>query len=542
MWTKSRKNQSKCSGRFPKERIMVSTKHCCWGECKTDSRYPDKWPKSLKEMEQSGKKVFIPFPKPSQDIMKCKRWMLACSRQFFTENSITRNTYICALHWPGEKGPTAEFPDPLKANFTPAQAKRASAPKRKAPPSRAEPAAKKDRIVDEYLDEEYLGESIPSFDELEEIPSETAADLSMYESPVTGKMVLDQGMQTVFTKYELSAKVDAMILKNEVSTMRDQGPKIVSSLSYEAIGQDPDLMKHFVGLSPQQFKVLYNFLNDVCPLESINYWNFKESSESEKANTGRKSEFSTQERLFICLLRLRRGFTIKTLAALLSSPGRKIEQTQVRIIFTTHIQLMYKIFRDMQAVMFPNRTHLRRFIPKVFKTIKNIRCIVDCTEFPVECSRNFARQGNTFSSYKHTNTFKCLIAVTPNGGACFVSDLFEGDIDDVQIFKKCGILRHLHPYDLVMADRGFTVQDLLNPIQVELKIPSFLKGRGSLTAAEELETRRIAKARIHVERFNERLKQFKLVGRKIPLSIAPLATQLVVVAACLVNFQETLCK
>ena len=37
---------------------MVSTKHCCWGECKTDSRYPDKWPKSLKEMEKSGKKVF----------------------------------------------------------------------------------------------------------------------------------------------------------------------------------------------------------------------------------------------------------------------------------------------------------------------------------------------------------------------------------------------------------------------------------------------------------------------------------------------------
>ena len=92
-----------------------------------------------------------------------------------------------------------------------------------------------------------------------------------------------------------------------------------------------------------------------------------------------------------------------------------------------------------------------------------------------------------------------------------------------------------------MVDHGFTVQDLLNPIQVELKIPSFLKGRGSLTAAEELETRHIAKARIHVERFNERLKKFKLLSR-IPLSLAPLATQLVVVAACLVNFQETLCK
>ena len=126
---------------------MVSTKHCCWGECKTDSRYPDKWPKSLKEMEKSGKKVFIPFPKPSQGIEKCKRWIVSCPRQFFTEKSITRNTYICALHWPGEKGPTVEFPDPLKANFTPAQAHRVSSKKRKAPTSRATPAPKIAKIA-----------------------------------------------------------------------------------------------------------------------------------------------------------------------------------------------------------------------------------------------------------------------------------------------------------------------------------------------------------------------------------------------------------
>ena len=103
-------------------------------------------------------------------------------------------------------------------------------------------------------------------------------------------------------------------------------------------------------------------------------------------------------------------------------------------------------------------------------------------------------------------------------------------------------MKHLKPYDLVLVDRGFTVQDLLNPLQVQLKIPSFLKGRKSLSAAEELETSRIAKARIHLERFNERLKQFKPVRRRIPLSLAPLATQIAVVAACLVNFQAVLCE
>ena len=146
--------------------------------------------------------------------------------------------------------------------------------------------------------------------------------------------------------------------------------------------------------------------------------------------------------------------------------------------------------------------------PKIVSSlaIKNIRCIVDYTEFRVECSRNFARQGNTFSAYKHTNTLNCLIPVTPNGGASFVSYLYEGDIDDTATFKGSGILKHLEPGDLVMADRGFTVRELLNPRQVQIMISTFLKGRKSLTAAEDLETRRIAKARIHVERFNKWLK------------------------------------
>lgn len=520
---------------------MVSTKHCCWGECKSDSRFPEKLHKSLKELQESGGKVFIPFPKPSQGLEKCQRWVNACSREGFTVERITRNTYICALHWPGEKGPTEELADPLKANFTPREIKKASAPKRKAPTTRTAPkkakiSHKEDFGVREIESDE---QDFIDFPELEE--SMEAEDY--YECVNTGKMVIDNGCQTEYTKVELSAKIESMVLRNEVKVMKGvSNIQILSSLSYEAISKNSKSMKHFVGLTSDQFNVLHDFLDSVCPLTDITYWSCKESTGLVKSKSGPDSIFSTQEKLFICLLRLRRGFTIKTLALLLSTPQRNIEETMIRKIFTTFIQLMYKIFRDMENIMFPTKEHLKKFLPKVFKTMKNVRCSVDCTEFRVETSRNFARQGNTFSAYKHTNTFKCLIAVTPNGGACFVSDLFEGDINDVKIFSKCGILNHIRPQDIILVDRGFTVQDLLNPLQADIMIPAFLKGRKSLSAAEELSTRKIAKARIHVERFNERLKQFRLVGRKIPLSLAPLATQMVVVACCLVNFQTTLCK
>ena len=68
------------------KRFMVTTKPCCWVECKTYSRYTQKWPKYLRELEAPGMKVFIPFPKPTQDIAKCKRCLVACSRDFFSLN------------------------------------------------------------------------------------------------------------------------------------------------------------------------------------------------------------------------------------------------------------------------------------------------------------------------------------------------------------------------------------------------------------------------------------------------------------------------
>ena len=272
---------------------------------------------------------------------------MACSREFFTEENVNKNRYICALHWPGGKGPTNEFPDPLKANLTRKQAGGASAPKRKAPKSREKPVIKQNKVVKENYgkqSDEFM-EFIPTDDRELLDPSTTDAinesttfdedrvmcDVTrkhVYEN-LSGKLVSDQESQTVYSKYELSAKVETMILKNEVSTSKLPPPKIVSTLSYENIVRDAVLMKHFTGLAPSQFEVLHNFLDAVCPLESIHYWTGKDCPTKDNARTGPKSDFSSREKLVICLLRLKRGFTVKTLSALLSTPDKKIEPSHV---------------------------------------------------------------------------------------------------------------------------------------------------------------------------------------------------------------------
>ena len=68
-------------------------KHCCWGLCKSDSRYPNKYP-------ESGI-IWIPFPKPKTFPEKARRWVILCGREKdFTVDRVGKNTYICSLHFP----------------------------------------------------------------------------------------------------------------------------------------------------------------------------------------------------------------------------------------------------------------------------------------------------------------------------------------------------------------------------------------------------------------------------------------------------------
>lgn len=192
--------------------------------------------------------------------------------------------------------------------------------------------------------------------------------------------------------------------------------------------------------------------------------------------------------------------------------------------------------------MFATREVVARSLPPAFKRFRGIRVIPDCTECFVQQASNFERQGYMYSSYKSHGTFKVLVGCSPTGAVTFVSDAFEGSISDVQIVKKSGFLDRLEPEDLVLADRGFTIKEILTDKGVDLNIPPFLKGRKTLTANEEAQTRQIARVRIHVGRCTERIKKFRLLKKVIPLSLQLVFSQMVFVAGCLVNFQEPLVK
>ena len=121
------------------------------------------------------------------------------------------------------------------------------------------------------------------------------------------------------------------------------------------------------------------------------------------------------------------------------------------------------------------------------------------------------------STYKHHLTYKGLIGIAPSGAVTFVSPLYQGRTSDKEIVGKC---RLLDPQlwdanrDSVMADRGFTIEDVLKKINVALNIPALLVRRDQLDEDEVLQGQSIASVCIHVERLMSRLKNSDLLRRK----------------------------
>ena len=93
-----------------------------------------------------------------------------------------------------------------------------------------------------------------------------------------------------------------------------------------------------------------------------------------------------------------------------------------------------------------------------------------------------------------------------------------------------------------MADRGFTIQQLLDEKEAKLIIPPFMKGKDSLNLGEEYQTREIASARVHIERWNQRFKTFEFMKGPIPQQKMPIFNEAAYVCAILANFSPVLVK
>ena len=93
--------------------------------------------------------------------------------------------------------------------------------------------------------------------------------------------------------------------------------------------------------------------------------------------------------------------------------------------------------------------------------------------------------------------------------------------------------------DSVLADKGFTISDLL-PLGVFLNLPPFLGGSSQMPAEDVVKTQEIASLRIHIEQAINKIKNFHIWDQVIPLHQIGVVNQMWTVCAVLCNAQPNI--
>lgn len=248
---------------------------------------------------------------------------------------------------------------------------------------------------------------------------------------------------------------------------------------------------------------------------------------------GRPRKLTPTNQFFLFLCRVRVGLFERDLAYRFNISVGTVSNTIVSWVNFLYLRLG-------SLSIWPSKEKIVETMPDSFKSkYKETRVIIDCTEIKVEMPSSLVLKSQTYSNYKSANTLKGLVGISPSGSLTFISQLYTGSVSDREITERCGILKMpFQAGDTVMADKGFDIQDLLDPISVKLNMPPFLHMQDQMPAQDVVETQQIAAERIHVERAINKIKNFHIFDQIIPLSLAGSINQIWTVCGLLTLFQN----
>ncbi|KAG5871368.1 hypothetical protein JTB14_019765 [Gonioctena quinquepunctata] len=245
--------------------------------------------------------------------------------------------------------------------------------------------------------------------------------------------------------------------------------------------------------------------------------------------------------LLLTLIKLRLDLHFKDLAY-----HFKIAPTTASKYFEIVVGILYK--RLKPCIRWPDRSVSRMNIPSCFKESYHDKTtvILNCFEIFIEKPASLLSRQQSWSNYKHHNTIKILVGISPQGSICYISDTWCGRAFDKQIVERSNFCDNIKPGDIVLADRGFLIHDTLGILQAKLIMPAFTKHKNQLHPIEIEETRQIAHVRIHIERVIGLIKnKFGIFHGTIPISMIKKGTETVslldkIVTVCsgLVNISE----
>ncbi|XP_050500913.1 uncharacterized protein LOC126886507 [Diabrotica virgifera virgifera] len=267
-------------------------------------------------------------------------------------------------------------------------------------------------------------------------------------------------------------------------------------LSFESLETDNPKCLYYTGLNFSVLKSVFDRIKPFIPSSSV-------------------TVLDPSQQYLLTLMKMRLNLDFKYLAYQFG-----ISQSTCSTYFNTIISIMYQRFKN--SIKWPDREIIKKNMPSCFREVFHDKTtiIIDCFEVFIQKPASYLTQQQTWSNYKHHNTVKFLIGITPQGCISYISKAWGGRTSDKQIVELSGFLDKIEPQDIVIADRGFLIKEFLDVLQAKLVIPAFTKGKKQLLPLELEETRNIAQVRIHVERVIGSIKnKFNIFSEPLPISM-----------------------
>lgn len=508
---------------------------------------------------------FVKFPSKHTDVDRCKKWVKACGRANFTLDKVTRDTYICTKHFYSGNG-TFKYPDPVPYGITGPEMEHfvfknkkrrgplprttagrfiqteteelVSEPKQKQNPtalhdhnmytSHVKDCGSGDGLkVGVASDTSSVQTSMESEMELLTLETDTLEiEITTDENNTmhdvhNGRVMTDMAVQTDLTFNDLKDCTDQDL----------QGGSLSRTIFVKNVTKDDTSCKFYTGVTLATLMLIFDVIRSKA--ERMRYWQGSARDLPDAPNGNKRGPvrvLSSFEEFLLTLVRIRRGLDVEVLADIFA-----ISCSSISRIFITWINLLQLELKFL--IQWPTRDQICLKLPKVFKCFPRTRAVIDCTEFFIQRPSLPSSQRVTWSSYKHHNTVKLLVSISPSGSFTFISKLWAGSASDKKIVEESGFLNNLEYGDDIMADRGFMISGALALKGCTLNIPPFTCGK-QLSSRATTKTRRIARARIHVERAIGDLKSFKILQGIIPLKIKPYLDHIVCICTALCNLNN----
>lgn len=506
--------------------------HCCVYGC-TKKGYRD---------DDGNKISFYTFP--TEKSLKNK-WKHAIRREEGPSFKISASTKVCSRHFREDDikkslaGKQLLKPGAVPSLFT---WTRTSPRKRKAPKERNTPITTESNTLSGTDDFEIVEErnEESNFEEVSQVFVKVFVEIG------TQTDLASSAVELVLT--EVATKQEQIhILEHEILELQNKCKEFevkVENLERQIFKLDKfmtnkDTAQFYTGFENwDAFMVVFRYLNPGEKGQNIRYWNSSNtnfsSSDPSVDKGGKPRALRPLDEYFLTMCRLRQGFHEEHLAHLFG-----ISLSTVSRVFISWINFMFLKLGGINLWL--SRQAINNTMPEDFKKkYSSTRVIIDCTEIKCQMPSSLQLNGELFSSYKNHTTLKGLIGISPGGAITFVSQLYTGSISDREIVMRSGFLDlPFDENDSIMADKGFTIDDVV-PLNVKVNLPPFLGGSDQMPAEDVIKTQEIASLRIHVERAINKIKNFHIFDRVVPLHQFGLINQIWTVCAILCNGQPNI--